>query len=101
MSVTRYRDRSWLSPWSYDDANGDGIKCAGRITVPALVIGNTADDGITPSHTKALYEAVGHDDKELHWVQDANHYYFGQPDKAAEAAALCLDWLQRKQLIED
>jgi len=24
-----------------------------------------------------------------------------QPDKAAEAAALCLDWLQRKQLIED
>jgi hypothetical protein len=34
-------------------------------------------------------------------VQDANHYYFGQPDKAAEAAALCLDWLQRKQLIEE
>ncbi len=92
--------RSWLSQWSWDDANGDGIECAKRITVPALVIGNTADDGITPSHTKALYEAVGHDDKELHWVQDANHYYFGQPDKAAEAAAMCLDWLQRKQLIE-
>ncbi len=101
VGLARYCSlRSWLSQWSYDDANGDGINCARRITVPALVIGNTADDGITPSHTHALFEAVGHDNKELHWVQDANHYYFGQPDKAAEAAALCLDWLQRKQLIE-
>lgn len=101
VGLARYCSlRSWLSQWSYDDANGDGIDCAGRITVPALVIGNTADDGITPSHTHRLFEAIGHEDKELHWVQDANHYYFGQPDKAAEAAELCVEWLQRKQLVE-
>jgi len=92
--------RSWLSQWSYDDANGDGITCAGRISVPALVIGNTGDDGITPSHTHQLFKAIGHDNKELHWIQGANHYYFQQPDKAAESAALCADWLKRKNLAD-
>jgi pimeloyl-ACP methyl ester carboxylesterase len=92
--------RSWLSQWSYDDARGDGIACAQRITVPALVIGNTADDGITPSHTQQLYQAVGHADKELHWIEGANHYYFGQPDKCAESAALCAGWLRRKGFID-
>jgi pimeloyl-ACP methyl ester carboxylesterase len=101
IGLARYSSlRSWLSQWSYDDANGDGIECAKRITVPALVIGNTADDGITPSHTKALYESVGHDNKEVHWIEGANHYYFGQPDKAAESAAVCVDWLQRQNLID-
>jgi pimeloyl-ACP methyl ester carboxylesterase len=101
IGLARYCSlRSWLSQWSYDDANGDGINCARRITVPALVIGNTADDGITPSHTHALHDAVGHDDKELHWIQDANHYFFGQPEKATEAAALCLDWLRRKNFLD-
>jgi pimeloyl-ACP methyl ester carboxylesterase len=101
IGLARYCSlRSWLSQWSYDDANGDGIECARRITVPALVIGNTADDGITPSHTHQLYDAVGHDNKEIHWIQGANHYYFGQPDKAAESAMLCADWLARKKLLD-
>lgn len=47
--------RSWLSQWSYDDANGDGIECGKDIEVPALVIGNLADDACTPSHTRRLY----------------------------------------------
>ena len=101
VGLARYCSlRSWLSQWSYDDANGDGVGCAKRITVPAVVVGNTADDGITPSHTKQLYEAIGHSDKEIHWIQDANHYYFGQPDKAAESAQLCADWMRRKGFID-
>ena len=101
IGLARYCSlRSWLSQWSYDDANGDGIECAKRITVPALVIGNTADDGITPSHTNALFESVGHNNKEIHWIEGANHYYFGQPDKATEAAGLCVDWLRRQCLVE-
>ncbi len=91
--------RSWLSQWSYDDARADGVKCAARITVPALVVGNTADDGITPEHTKRLYEAVAHSNKTLAWIQDANHYYFGQPKKAAEAAGVCADWLSDQGLL--
>ncbi len=101
IGLARYSSlRSWLSQWSYDDANGDGIGCAKRITVPALVIGNTADDGITPSHTHQLFASIGHENKEIHWVEGANHYYFGQPDKAAVSAGICLDWLQRKELIQ-
>ncbi len=88
--------RSWLSQWSWDDAKADGEKSARRISIPALVVGNTADDGITPEHTHKLYNAIPHDDKELHWIQDANHYYFGQKDKAQEAAMLCADWLTKK-----
>lgn len=91
--------RSWLSQWSYDDAKADGITSAQRISIPALVIGNTADDGITPEHTKGLYEAVGHDNKELVWIEGANHYYFGQPEKAIETAQTCADWLVKQNLM--
>jgi alpha-beta hydrolase superfamily lysophospholipase len=91
--------RSWLSQWSYDDARADGVKCAARTSVPTLVVGNTDDDGITPEHTHRLFNAVGHSRKELKWIEGANHYYFGQPDKAAQAAKTCVDWLKREGLM--
>ena len=78
--------RSWLSQWSYDDANGDAVKCGPDIAVPALVIGNLADDACTPSHTRRLFEAIGHPDKEMHEIPGANHYYSG-PDQREHAAA--------------
>lgn len=86
--------RSWLSQWSYDDSNADGLKAAAALSVPVLVIGNSADDACTPSHTHRLFNAVRHDNKQLHEIKGANHYYFGQPDKMAEASARCSDWLQ-------
>lgn len=88
--------RAWLSQWSYDDSNADGLKCAADISVPTLVIGNTADDACTPSHTHRLYEAVQHSDKVKKEIKGANHYYFGQPDKMAEASATCANWLNEK-----
>ena len=88
--------RGWLSQWSYDDSNADGIKCAQTISVPAMVIGNGADDACTPSHTHRLYEAIGHDDKELHEIKGANHYYFAQPDQLNQAATLCVEWMEKK-----
>lgn len=88
--------RSWLSQWSYDDSNADGIRCARDITVPVLVIGNLADDACTPSHTHRLYEAVGHDAKELHEIDGATHYYRDQPEQLAEAVGLCSDWIVRQ-----
>lgn len=88
--------RGWLSQWSYDDSNADGPKCAQKISVPTLVIGNSADDACTPSHTHRLFEAVGVQDKELHEIKGANHYYFGQPKEMEEAVSRCAEWLQRK-----
>jgi len=100
IGLARYCSlRSWLSQWSYDYARGDGLSCAKDITVPCLVIGNTDDDGITPSHTNNLYDSIGHENKQLEWIEGANHYYFGQPEKANESARMCKSWLDEKGFI--
>jgi pimeloyl-ACP methyl ester carboxylesterase len=87
--------RSWLSQWSYDDSNADGIKCAAKISVPVLAIDNSADDGCTPSHMQRLMAAAPQVPKEHHIIQGAGHYYIGQRDKADEAAALTRSWIER------
>ncbi len=87
--------RSWLSQWSYDDANGDGPKSAAKIAKPVLVINNTADDACTPSHAQRLYDAVSHDDKELAHIKGATHYYQGQRDLAKQAVGWVKNWLKR------
>ncbi len=69
--------RSWLSQWSFDFARGDALIAAAGVDVPVLVVGNSADDACTPSHTHRLFAAVPHDRKELHEVQGATHYYTG------------------------
>ncbi len=88
--------RSWLSQWSYDDSNADGLKCAARIECPMLVIENSADDACTPSHAARLMAAASACEIEHHVIQGANHYYFGQPELCAEAAAKVKDWLARQ-----
>ena len=89
--------RSWLSQWSYDDARADGIACGRDVTVPALVIGNLADDACTPSHTRRLFEVIGAQDKEMHEIAGANHYYAGpdQRDTLAQAVGIVTGWCAR------
>lgn len=74
--------RSWLSQWSLDDARGDAQKSLPSVMQPVLVIGNTADDACTPSHTRRLYGAIAHDRKRLHQVHGATHYYTGRDGRA-------------------
>ena len=88
--------RSWLSQWSFDKSNADGIRCAAHVTVPALVLGNSADDACTPADTDGLYNALASADKEREEVIGANHYYFGQPEHLAEAIRRAGAWLERK-----
>jgi len=95
--------RSWLSQWSYDDALADGLRAAAAITVPVLVIYNGADEICYPSLATSMYDAVGHDDKLLHRVEGANHYYIGrdQIPKVREASQVCTDWLGAHGLAPD
>jgi pimeloyl-ACP methyl ester carboxylesterase len=88
--------RSWLSQWSIDHARCDAIAAGGRISVPVLVVGNTADDACPPSHTTRLYEAVGHDRKRLHLVKGATHYYTGPEGRThlAEASGVIGEFLE-------
>ncbi|MFW0790787.1 alpha/beta hydrolase [Gordonia sp. CPCC 205333] len=90
--------RGWLSQWSYDDARADGVACGHDIAVPTLVVGNMADDACTPSHTRRLYEAIGHRDKEIHEIPGATHYYagHGQREALAHAVGIITDWLVKR-----
>ncbi len=88
--------RSWMSQWSYDHARADGVVAADALTVPVLVIDNSADDACTPSHARRMYDAVTHDDKVKHTIVGANHYYLG-PDQAphlTQAVEHCTQWLE-------
>lgn len=87
--------RSWLSQWSYDDTNANGLGNAARITCPVLVINNTADLACTPSHARRLFDAVGHDDKEYRDIAGADHYYIERPDLLPEAVGVVGDWIAR------
>ncbi|MFP6774076.1 MAG: alpha/beta hydrolase [Alphaproteobacteria bacterium] len=88
--------RSWLSQWSYDLSCANGPACAKRISVPTLVIGNSADDGCTPNHTKRIFKAIASTDKTKQMIQGATHYYFGQPDKLAGAVGVIEAWLKER-----
>ena len=89
--------QSWLSQWSYDDANADGPRCLSRISAPVLVVSNSADDACTPSHGQRIFDAVRHDDKRFHLVKGATHYYQGQPEQGAEAVGVVKQWLEDHQ----
>jgi len=88
--------RSWLSQWSFDESRANGVVNAKNVSCPVLVIGNTADNACTPSHTHRLFDAVGHQNKELREIKGATHYYAGQPKHCAEAIDVCTEWLVRK-----
>lgn len=85
--------RSWLSQWSLD-SHACALKSGPQIRVPVLVVGNTADDACTPSHTQRLYDCVaGAPSRERHDVVGATHYYAFQPAHLATAAGIVTRWL--------
>ena len=88
--------RSWLSQWSVDDSNADGVACGASVTVPALVVGNLADDACTPSHTEALFQGLASSDKTKLEIAGANHYYFGQPEALKQSVEHCSGWLRER-----
>ena len=90
--------RSWLSQWSFDDAQVDIVDAGPRITVPTLVITAGADDACPVSHTAAIVDALGSEDLESHTVEDANHYFSGPDGKAQllEAMNLIDGWMKRQ-----
>jgi pimeloyl-ACP methyl ester carboxylesterase len=85
--------RSWLSQWSYDDSCANGLLNAARISVPVLVINNTADLACTPSHAQRLFGAVASKDKQYVDVKGADHYYIERPDLLPVAVKAVSDWL--------
>ena len=91
--------RSWLSQWSFDDSPANGLGNAAQVTIPALVINNTADLACTPSHAQRLFDALGSSDKTHVNIKGADHYYIERRDLLGEAVAHVSDWLKIRDFI--
>lgn len=91
--------RSWLSQWSIDDSNGDGIAAAKRISVPLLVIENTADDAVPQPHAKRIFDVAAMRDKRFETIEGATHYYAGQPKLLEKSNLLIREWLIERDLL--
>ncbi|HEX5225688.1 MAG TPA: hypothetical protein VFW29_11220, partial [Solirubrobacteraceae bacterium] len=95
--------RSWLSQWSLDDANADGVRAAAAVTVPALVVSNSADNVCTPGYARVLHAALASEDRTALRIDGANHYYLG-PDQRPHlqrSARACTAWLLDRGLAPD
>ncbi len=92
--------RAWLSQWSVDDSNAHGERCAAAVSVPLLVIENSADDAVPQPHTGRIHRAARSRDKTLATIKGATHYYAGQPQLLEQAVDLCLHWMQERKLID-
>ncbi|HTQ67110.1 MAG TPA: hypothetical protein VMI13_00315 [Solirubrobacteraceae bacterium] len=104
IGLARYCSlRSWLSQWSIDDANADGVRAAADVTVPALVVSNGADNVCTPRYSTALYEALASEDKSQLRIEGANHYYIGpdQREHLKRSAVACTEWLSERGLAPE
>ena len=102
IGLARYTTlRSWLSQWSLDDSQVDAVDAAPRISVPTLIMANGRDDACPSSHTRAVFDAIAHDNKEFHELPDANHYFSGSGQRShlQEAAGIVRSWLDRQGLV--
>ncbi len=91
--------RSWLSQWSIDDSRCDSLRCGSQVSVPLLVIENTADEVVPQPHCKMLFDAAASSDKTLEVIKGATHYYAGQPDLMDKVTGLMRGWLAERDLL--
>lgn len=93
--------RSWLSQWSIDDSNVNGPAAAAAITVPLLVVENSADEATPASDPRAIFAAAGSVDKTMQVIPGAFHYYQGQPELLAHAVDTTITWMANRRLLPD
>jgi pimeloyl-ACP methyl ester carboxylesterase len=89
---------SWLSQWALDTTNAAAEPNLAACSVPALFLQGTADQGIFPSDTEALFAACGGSDRELHWIAGGTHYFDGQPALQAVVFDRIAAWLRRRNM---
>jgi len=88
--------RSWLSQWSYDESQANGLKNAANISVPLLALNNTADLACTPSHAQRMFDATASRDKTLVQIEGADHYYTSRKDLLPKAVSVLGNWLDER-----
>jgi pimeloyl-ACP methyl ester carboxylesterase len=84
--------RSWLSQWSIEESNGDGVHHAARLTCPVLVIYGSADEVCFPAYAQSLHSAAGQVSGTLRRIDGAKHYFTGRPDLIDQVAGEIVTW---------
>ena len=85
---------AWLSTWSGLASRAEIPETGPRMTLPALVVGYTGDNGIFPSDTELIASSLGSPNVERGWA-DADHYGFPAETGRDRALELIVDWLGR------
>lgn len=87
--------RGWLSQWALGHAQVDAVDAAPRISVPTLVVSNSADDAVPATHPTDFFAALPEGNKQFHEIVGASHYFSGKGDQVGhldEAAAVVRRW---------
>jgi pimeloyl-ACP methyl ester carboxylesterase len=87
--------RTWLSMWSLRTSQCTAAPHLRRITVPSLVVHAGADTGVFESDARALFDAMGAEDKRLE-VINADHYLLEPSGARTQAADLIDAWVAAK-----
>lgn len=93
--------RSWLSQWSIFDSNVNGASAAAFITMPLMVMENSADEACPAADLPEILAAAGSADKTQHVIHGARHCYQGQPELLEQATTSTLDWMRSRKLLAD
>jgi hypothetical protein len=84
--------RSWLDMWSLSDSSCRGTLHLPRITVPALVVQSTGDQGCFLSDAHTIYDQLGSTDKSIELVP-GDHYLRTPPEARDQVADMLAEWI--------
>jgi pimeloyl-ACP methyl ester carboxylesterase len=85
--------RTWLSMWSLADSQARVQLQLPKVENPSLVVQGTSDMGCFPSDARAIFDALGSDDKQLEMLPGA-HYFEGPPEDRERVGDLLAEWVR-------
>ena len=88
--------RAWLSQWSVDHSRADAEHCMAKVSIPVLLIENTADDAVPPSHMQCVLTAATTPDRKFVRIEGATHYYRDQPQHLRKVIGEIGDWVGQR-----
>jgi len=84
-----------LSMWSLEESHCRGAPHLNRIELPALVVQSMADTGVFPSDARAIYDALGSQDKSIELV--TGDHYLENPSNARDTVAdMIAAWVKQR-----
>jgi alpha-beta hydrolase superfamily lysophospholipase len=94
--------RAWLSSWSGASCQVDTVESSKYVTLPTLHVGARCDREVLPEKdTIAIYNATAGADKQLVWIDGADHFFrpsphSGKGDERERTLSAIANWLHER-----